>query len=184
MKVQVVYFGTVASWQNAVDAGLGKKSKDLDPQDISLFSKVGNFFVFLYHSVTENIQAMVATGLLEIATMSLAKLSSAFLIERVAPQSRNAKTGLFTLVGIWGVFSGFAIAFRCGLPLEWASPIRRCGNSGLLVAVIVLNMTTDLILATWMFPTLVFLSLDKEKRFTAMMLFGSRAMYVFIHGCR
>jgi hypothetical protein len=44
MKVQVVYFGTVASWQNAVDAGLGKKSKDLDPQDISLFSKVGNFW--------------------------------------------------------------------------------------------------------------------------------------------
>jgi hypothetical protein len=119
---------------------------------------------------------MLAAQILEVTAMSAAKLSSAFLIERVAPQSRKAKASLFALLGTWSVFAIFAMAFRCGVSETWASELRRCSNTGSLVAVIVSNMVTDFVLAIWLFPTLVTISLDKDKRFTAMVLFGSRAM--------
>lgn len=125
---------------------------------------------------------MLAAQLVEIFAMSFAKLSSGFLIERVAPQTRRVKAGHFAMVGAWTVFSVFAIAFRCGVDTEWASPTHRCSSSGLLIAVIGSNIVTDFVLAFWLFPTLLALSLNKEKRFTALVLFGSRAMYVLAGG--
>lgn len=111
--------------------------------------------------------------------MALAKLSSAFLIERVAPQTRKAKTILFGMIVTWSVFSVLAVALECGLP-RWTIESMQCGNGGLLISVIVLNMITDLVLAGWIVPTLWSLSLDKEKCTTAMLLFGARAMYVSV----
>jgi protein-S-isoprenylcysteine O-methyltransferase Ste14 len=110
--------------------------------------------------------------------MLFAKLSFAFLMDRVVPQSRTAKASFCAVLVIWSTFSCFAVAFRCSKTAEWAVRPGRCHGSGLLVASIVLNMLTDLILAGWLFPTLVNISLNKEKRVTAMVLFGSRAMCV------
>ncbi|CAN9350969.1 unnamed protein product [Alternaria sp. RS040] len=55
-------------------------------------------------------------------------------------------------------------------------------NGGLSIAVIGLNMTTDLFLAFWMIPVLWKLSLDKEKSFAAATLFGVRAIVAFVAG--
>lgn len=109
--------------------------------------------------------------------MSFAKLSSAFLMERVAPQSRRSRTILFATVGAWSVFALFVTSFRCGIPIVSRSEPLHCGSSGPLITSIVLNAITDVVLAAWMFPTLLSLSLDKEKRLTAMVLFGSRIVY-------
>lgn len=83
------------------------------------------------------------------------------------------------MVAAWSVFALFVISFRCGIPPGPSPQTLRCGSSGPLIASIVLNAITDVVLAAWLFPTLLSLSLDKEKRLTAMVLFGSRVMYVF-----
>lgn len=109
--------------------------------------------------------------------MVFAKLSSALLIERVVPQTRRAKIILFGMITIFAIFSIFALSFQCGIP-EWTAHSLQCRNGGLAIAVVGLNMTTDLFLAFWMVPVLWKLSLDKEKSFAAATLFGVRAMYV------
>lgn len=114
----------------------------------------------------------------------MAKLSSALLMERVAPQSRKLKTSLFAMLIVYCVFSTLAIAFRCGVPSAWVYRAEHCGNSGLLIAAISLNLVTDLILAGWLLPTLVSLSLDREKRFSAMVLFGSRSVVALAAGAQ
>jgi hypothetical protein len=116
-------------------------------------------------------------ALLGIFAMALAKMSSALLIERVAPQAREAKAILFGMTAAWAVYSTFAMSFQCGLP-QWTIHSLHCGNGGLLLSVIVLNMLTDLVLALWIVPTLWHISLDREKSWSAGLLFGARAMYV------
>lgn len=107
--------------------------------------------------------------------MLFAKLSIAFLIDRVVPQPRKVKASLGLLLGVWSGLSCFAVAFPCVRIAERPVPPRRCRSSGPLIASIVLNLIIDLLLASWLFPTLVSISLNKEKRLTAMALFGSRA---------
>lgn len=82
------------------------------------------------------------------------------------------------MICVWTLLSVFAIAFRCGDATEWGSSTRRCSSSEPLIVVIAGNIVTDFVLAIWLFPTLLALSLDKGKRSTALLLFGSRAMYV------
>ncbi|OAL02850.1 hypothetical protein IQ06DRAFT_345836 [Phaeosphaeriaceae sp. SRC1lsM3a] len=161
----IVYVGAVVGWQYTIDAGLRGSSADIDPKHGVLFSK-----------------ALLATQLLEVATISFAKLSSACLMERVAPQSRRSRTILFAMVAAWSVFALFVISFRCGIPPGPSPQTLRCGSSGPLIASIVLNAITDVVLAAWLFPTLLSLSLDKEKRLTAMVLFGSRVIVSVIAG--
>jgi len=120
-------------------------------------------------------QAVLSAQLLEICVMLFAKLSIAFLIDRVVPQPRKVKASLCLLLGVWGGFSCFAVSFPCGRIAERPFPPRICRSSGPLVASIVLNLIIDLLLASWLFPTLASISLTKEKRLTAMILFGSRA---------
>jgi hypothetical protein len=110
--------------------------------------------------------------------MFFAKLASAFLIHRVVPQTLISRVSLYTMVVIWAVFTCFCVAFRCGKVAEWAAQPDHCHNSGPLIASIALNMVTDLVLATWLFPALFALATDLETRLTAMALFGSRAVYV------
>jgi hypothetical protein len=109
--------------------------------------------------------------------MALGKLSFALLIERVVPQTRRSKTILFGMIAIFAVFSPFATSFRCGIP-NWSVHSLGCRYGGLTIAIIVINIVTDLLLAFWMVPTLWELSLDKEKSLAAAILFGVRAMYV------
>lgn len=99
-------------------------------------------------------------------------------MERVAPQSRKTRTVLFAMVGAWTVFALFVMSFRCGIPSGPGLAPLHCSNSGPLIASITLNAVTDVVLAVWLFPTLFSLSLHKDKRLTAMVLFGSRLMYV------
>jgi hypothetical protein len=110
--------------------------------------------------------------------MLFAKLASAFLIHRVVPQTLMARFGLYTMVVLWGVFACFSVAFRCGGIAEWDTQQNHCHSSGPLIASIVLNMVTDLLLASWLFPALFAVALDLETRLAAMALFGSRAVYV------
>jgi hypothetical protein len=118
-------------------------------------------------------------ALLGIFAMAIAKLSSALLIERVVPQTRKAKATLFGMTAAWAVYSTFAMSFQCGLP-QWTVHSLQCENGGLFLSVMVLNILTDLILASWIIPTLWKSSLDKEKSLAAALLFGTRAMYVRI----
>ncbi|KAH8725650.1 hypothetical protein GQ44DRAFT_826452 [Phaeosphaeriaceae sp. PMI808] len=161
----IIYIGTIVSWQYTVVAGLGKPSKEVGLKDVEHFSK-----------------AMYSAQLLEICAMTLAKFSSASLIQRIAPQSRRARLSLFATVGIWSIFSIFATAFRCGIRTDQAFSTKRCNSSGPLIAVIVSNQATDFILAAWLFPTFIRISLEKEKRFAAMVLFGLRAIVSLVAG--
>ncbi|OWY51241.1 hypothetical protein AALT_g4527 [Alternaria alternata] len=160
----IVYLGATVGWQYAIRGGLGKDVKDLSDENISLFFK-----------------ASYIAGILVIFAMVFAKLSSALLIERVVPQTRRAKIILFGMITIFAIFSIFALSFQCGIP-EWTAHSLRCSNGGLAIAVVGLNMTTDLFLAFWMVPVLWKLSLDKEKSFAAATLFGVRAIVAFVAG--
>jgi hypothetical protein len=82
------------------------------------------------------------------------------------------------MVVLWGVFALFSVAFRCGKVAVWAPQPEHCHQRGPLIASIALNMVTDLVLATWLFPALFAVATDLETRLTAMALFGSRAVYV------
>ncbi|KAH3911780.1 hypothetical protein HBH56_128410 [Parastagonospora nodorum] len=115
------------------------------------------------------IQAVLSAQLLEICLMLFANLSIAFLIDSVIPQPRKVESSLGLILGVLSSLSYFAVAFPCGQIAERPIPPRRCRSSGPLVDSIVLNLTIDLLLVSWLFPTLA------EKRLTAMVLFGSRA---------
>lgn len=120
---------------------------------------------------------MFAATLLGIVAMTLSKISSAFLIERVATQKGWRRIGLYGMIATYAIFSLFSISFECGIP-EWTTRSLQCGQAPLLITGIALNMMTDLALAFWIVPTLWHLSLDKEKVKSAVTLFGVRAMYV------
>jgi len=161
----IVYLGSVVAWQYTVYGGLGKPFTDVSPSDAALFSK-----------------AFLAAQLLEIFAMTFAKSSSALLMERVAPGSRKARLSLLAMTLVYCMTCVLAITFRCGVPSDWAHRAPHCGNYGFLIVAIGFNITSDLILAGWLFPTLMSLSVDTEKRWTAMVLFGSRALVAAIAG--
>lgn len=120
---------------------------------------------------------MFSATLLGIVAMTLSKISSAFLIERVATQTRWRRIALYGMIATYAIFSLFSVFFECGLP-EWTTHSLQCGQAPIIITGIALNMITDLALAFWIMPTLWQLSLDKEKVQSAVMLFGVRAMYV------
>lgn len=115
--------------------------------------------------------------MLSIAAMSCAKVSTACLIDRVAPQTNRSKIVLGSMLSTWTIFALFAVAFECGLP-QWTVHQVQCGHRGLLVAVIITNIITDLVLAGWILPTMWALALNRDLRLLAAQLFGLRAMYV------
>jgi hypothetical protein len=107
--------------------------------------------------------------------MGCAKFSSAFLLERVSPQSPRKKLVLYGLITLWIVYSLLAIAFRCGLPTPWIYD-HGCSHGGPLCSVIAFNMATDIMLAVWIFPTLRTLNMDRGRRIAVGALFGSRGI--------
>jgi hypothetical protein len=111
--------------------------------------------------------------------MTAAKASVVFLSDRVAPRTRGPYVAMLSLVAIWSVYSFFAIAFRCALPRPWTLEPSECPSSGpLQYPVVILNLITDFMLATWILPTLWKLLMDTDKRVTVMALFGSRLLQV------
>jgi hypothetical protein len=114
--------------------------------------------------------------------MSFGKLSSAFLLGRVAPQSWRERSILFGSVGFWAVYSIFAFAFQCGLPRPWEHNPEKCGHGRLLISIIILNMASDVVLIAWIFPILHPLHMDKARRRSVGILFGSRVVVVLVAG--
>jgi hypothetical protein len=112
--------------------------------------------------------------------MGFAKLSTAFLIGRVAPQSWRQRSILFGSVGFWAIFSTFAFAFQCGLPRPWEFNPQKCGHGRLLISIIILNMVSDIVLIAWVFPVLHPLRMDKVRRRSVEIMFGSRAVVVLV----
>lgn len=129
-------------------------------------------------------KAAYAAQLLQIAAMAFAKLSSAFLVERVAPQSRKQRGFLFGMVGVWIVYSLFAFAFQCGLPNPWRFDPTKCAHGGPLFTIIILNMVSDVVLAGWIYPILRPLSMDRARRINVALLFGSRAIVPLAAGAQ
>jgi hypothetical protein len=120
--------------------------------------------------------------MLELGAMAFAKLSSAFLVARVAPQTQRQMMILRGIVGFWTVYSLLAFAFQCGLPQPWKFERSKCAHGGPLFSVIALNILSDLILAAWVIPILRPLHMVREKRITVAVLFGSRAVVALIAG--
>jgi hypothetical protein len=84
---------------------------------------------------------------------------------------------VFGMVTFWGVFSLLAVAFQCGLPHPWIFNPTTCATKGaMMYPVIIMNIITDVILGTWILPTLWKLLMDQERRVMVVVLFGSRLM--------
>ncbi|KAF2192734.1 hypothetical protein K469DRAFT_654560 [Zopfia rhizophila CBS 207.26] len=116
-----------------------------------------------------------------IAAMALAKTSVVFLSDRVAPQEPRPYYIMLGLVAIWTILSIFATAFQCSLPHPWVYVPSKCPSHGnLQYPIIVLNIVTDALLATWILPTVWGLIMETGKRVTVIVLFGSRLVVCLV----
>lgn len=114
-----------------------------------------------------------------IAAMASAKTSVVLLSDRVAPRETRPYWLMLGSVAAWTVFATFATAFQCSVPRPWVFHPSLCPSHGnLQYPIIIFNVITDAILATWILPTLRKLLMDTDKRATVMVLFGSRLLYV------
>jgi hypothetical protein len=57
------------------------------------------------------------------------------------------------MTDLWAIFSAVIVSLPCGLSKKTKQPLQR-RNDELFIAVITLDMATDLILAAWLVPTL------------------------------
>jgi hypothetical protein len=118
---------------------------------------------------------MYAAELTGILAMVSAKSSIVLLSHRVAPREPRPFFFMLGLVTSWGIFSVFGVAFQCGLPRPWVYVPSQCPSRGnLLYPIIIFNIITDALLATWILPTLSRLLMDTGKRMTVMILFSAR----------
>lgn len=84
-------------------------------------------------------------------------------------------------IGIWAIFSIFALAFQCPRP-AWIYAPGRCAGSGTLwYPVIILNILTDLGLAFLFAPVLAKLQMRLGQRLTVIALFAVRVVYVHLY---
>lgn len=148
--------------ERAVDEGLGRHADTLMPSQLDAYSKL-----------------IYATSLTGIAAQAAAKLSVAFLYERLAPrQDRRGIAILLSVVGVWIVVALFGTAFACGVQLDYGAS---CPAGGWVdVVVLILNFLTDLMLAVWMIPRLWKLQARLEDRVLPIMLMGSRVMVCIV----
>ncbi|KAK7182293.1 hypothetical protein DPSP01_007004 [Paraphaeosphaeria sporulosa] len=142
----------------ASNNGLGKKMAKVPLDDLDVYYK-----------------ATYAGEILGLAAQYWAKASFLQLCERVAPRKQKHYNIVFGMVTFWGVFSILAIALQCGLPDPWVFNPEDCPTKGMMYyPVIIMNIITDLILGTWILPTLWKLLMDQDRRILVVMLFGSR----------
>ena len=120
-------------------------------------------------------QMMYAAELTGIVAMFFAKTSVVLLSHRVAPREPRPYFFMLGLIASWAIFSIFGITFQCGLPHPWVYVPSQCPARGnLLYPIIIFNILTDALLATWILPTLSRLLMDTGKRMTVIILFGAR----------
>ncbi|KAF2265887.1 hypothetical protein CC78DRAFT_615447 [Lojkania enalia] len=159
----VVYVTATVSWNFCVSTGgLGRRYVEVSPGAASTFMKT-----------------VWASQLLQLTAMGFAKTSTAFLLDRVAPQSRRKTAFLFGMVAFWAIYSIFAFGLQCGFPKPWHN-VPTCAYGGPVFSVIVLDMVSDAILAWWIFPIIRKMELKNGERRVFAIVFGSRALIPII----
>ncbi|KAF2867083.1 hypothetical protein BDV95DRAFT_610967 [Massariosphaeria phaeospora] len=142
----------------AVTGGLGRHMTDVDSTSLA------QFYQMLY-----------AAELTGVFAMASAKTSVVLLSDRVAPREARSYYLMLGMVAVWTIFSTFALAFQCSLPDPWTFTRENCPSRGnLYYPIIIFNIITDALLATWILPTLRKLLMPTNKRVTVMLLFGAR----------
>ncbi|KAJ4286695.1 hypothetical protein N0V90_012947 [Kalmusia sp. IMI 367209] len=142
--------------------GLGKKMAKVPLEDLDIYYK-----------------SMYAGELVGITAQWLAKVSFLQLSDRVAPREPRPYNIVFGMITFWGVFSILVIALQCGLPDPWVYVPDDCPTKGYMYyPVIILNIITDIVLSTWILPTLWKLLMDADRRILVVILFGSRLICV------
>ena len=144
--------------ERSVDEGLGRHADTLHSTQLTDLVRFG-----------------YATNLVGIFAQAAAKISVAFLFERIAP--RQDKRGITILLGCicaWIIFAVFGTAFACSVH---PSATQKCGAGAYVVfPVIATDLITDAMLALWMVPRIWKLQADFEHRFVPIMLMASRLM--------
>ncbi|TKA64344.1 hypothetical protein B0A55_09545 [Friedmanniomyces simplex] len=153
-------FITSVLLERAVDEGLGRHANTL---------KIGqlNAYTRLYYAFT----------LLSIFAQAGAKISVAFLFERIAPrQDKRGITILLCAISVWIVFAIFGTAFACGGKIHWGA---ECGaGSWLAFPILVTDMGTDVMLSFWMVPRIWKLQANMQHRIVPILLMSSRFLVV------
>ncbi|KAK5699246.1 hypothetical protein LTR17_023413 [Elasticomyces elasticus] len=146
--------------ERSVDEGLGRHANTLTIGQLNAFVR------FNY-----------AANLLSAFAQAAAKISVAFLFERIAP--RQDKRGIAILlgaIGFWTLFAVFGTAFACRGQVHWGA---RCGAGGYLAfPILVIDMGTDVMLSFWMIPRIWKLQADIEHRIVPILLMSSRFLVV------
>jgi hypothetical protein len=146
--------------ERAVDSGLGRHAHTLSRADLN-----------------DTVRLNYASTLLGIFSQSAAKISVAFLFERIAPrQDKRGVTILLAAIGVWVVLAVFGTAFSCSGHVSWDA---KC-TSGSWVAfpIVALDAVTDAMLAFWMVPRIWGLQAKLEHRLVPILLMASRALVV------
>jgi hypothetical protein len=85
--------------------------------------------------------------------------------------------GVGFIVLVWTVFSVLALAFQCGLQQPWVYTADRClGRGALWYPVVLLNLLTDLVIATLFIPVIRTLQMDLSRQLKIGSMFGSRIL--------
>lgn len=109
--------------------------------------------------------------------MTAAKISVVLLSDRIAPQKSRPFYIMIAVVGVWAVFSIFAVSFQCGLSNSWRYIPSECSSgANVIYPIIIGNILTDILVTVWILPTLWKLLMEVTKRAKVVALFGCRLM--------
>ena len=112
--------------------------------------------------------------------MGCAKFSVLHLMLRLSPQDMRRVYPIGrAVIGVWTIFSVFALAFECGRTNPWVYTPERCAGRGAVwYPIIILNILTDGALAFLFAPIAWELQMGLMQRLTVAGLFAFRLMYV------
>ncbi|KEF61098.1 uncharacterized protein A1O9_02663 [Exophiala aquamarina CBS 119918] len=146
--------------ERAVGHGLGQHINAV------VSSELPGYYKYIYASL-----------LLGVIIQTLAKFSVILMIERIVSKHATKRSGLILkiCIGIWAIFSFFAIAFQCGVPRPWEFINAKCTAEGRLLYVIAAgNILTDGTLACYFIPVIWKLQMSRSLRFMVSSLFAVR----------
>lgn len=118
-----------------------------------------------------------ASLLLSIVIQTFAKFSVVLMIERIVSEHATKRSAfiLKMCIGLWAIFSFFAIAFQCGVPQPWEFTNAKCAAEGKLLYVIAAgNIITDGTLACYFIPVIWKLQMSHSLRLLVSSLFAVR----------
>lgn len=155
---QIIAVATSVTLERSVDEGLGRHSDALTLQQLDSYTKL-----------------TYSTGLLSVFAQACAKLSVAFLYERIAPrQDKKGITILLSCIGVWIVLALFGTAFACEGKVYWQA---KCHSGGWVeFPIVICNLITDAMLSVWMVPKLYRLQAKARDRILPIMLMASRLL--------